>query len=148
MRAILIVLIATVTLGLAGAAEEWHPDGTAVLSMDRPEPRDSDIQWSRYLAYALKGQPGVRLLDGTRVDVLTEEVAWETGWLQNGKWQLAVTQAILHRVSTGKRGGVLLLVGKNSGEDIQTIMYLRCLAVCRDVDLELQLVDVRRGGTP
>jgi len=61
----------------------------------------------------LKGEREFVLPDKTRVDCLTDEVAWEYDF--GPKWYEAITQAMWYSMWTARRAGVVLILDK--GED-------------------------------
>lgn len=94
--------------------------------------------WSKALAKRLHGQAEYRTPDGSRVDVLTDETAWEVEWA--AKWKEAPGQALLYGMATGRKPGVILLF-KDREERLE---YLRCLAVCSRAGITLRTVDTTK----
>ena len=56
----------------------------------------------------------------------------------------SIGQAVLYRCLTGKKGGVILLVGRED-EDKELKYIHRCIIACRDCNLELIFIDVHTG---
>ncbi len=104
-----------------------------------PDTEDwNELQWSKFIAEKLGGEVEHRLPDGARVDILTDEVAWEVDWCTKSKagkhWE-APAQAIFGAVSTGSMPGVILLY---DGSETAKRAYLRCLVVCSRTDVKLR----------
>ena len=67
-----------------------------------------EVHWSKYLADTMKGEAEARMVDQSRVDILTDDIAWEVEWID--KWQEGIGQAIQYHVCTGRDPGLLILV--------------------------------------
>lgn len=83
------------------------------LVLPRPTPDDNEVTWSAYLAETVQGEAEYKLPTGKRVDVLTDEVAWEVEWTH--KWEESIGQALYYAITTDRIPGVWLL--KESGDD-------------------------------
>lgn len=70
------------------------------------------------------GRIEVRLDDGTRVDCLTSEYAVEVEFAQ--KWAESIGQSLYYAERTGKKPGVLLIMGK---DDQRYLTRLETVAV-------------------
>lgn len=93
-------------------------------------PRESDVARE----VAKKMWPGSqvehRLPDGSRVDILTSDHAWEVEWAD--KWQEAIGQAVFYALATNRSPGIVLLLrGRHQTH------WLRCLLVCRRLGIDL-----------
>lgn len=97
----------------------------------QPKAEWHELQWSRYLAHRVGGETEFRLPDGSRVDILTDEFAWEVEW--SDKWPESIGQATYYALATGRKPGVWLLLRGDYDED-----YLRCLMVCRHLGIGLR----------
>lgn len=86
-----------------------------------PAPAANEVAWSGYLAGTVGGEAEHRLPNGDRVDILTDEVAWEVEWCS--KQDQSFGQAIRYAVATQRDPGVWLLYRKGDDEH-----YLRALA--------------------
>jgi len=102
-----------------------------------PEEGWNESQWSEFIAGKLNGETEHVLPDGARIDILTEDIAWEVDWCtktKSGKHWEAPAQAIFGAVSTGRKPGVILLY---DGSDTAKRAYLRCLVVCAKTNVKL-----------
>lgn len=121
--------IPTPAASVAASAHESQP-------IPRPLPSDRETVWSAYLAQQVDGEAEYRLPDASRIDILTEQIAYEVEWCD--KWEQSIGQAVFYSASTHRRPGVWLLKrGPADDED-----YLRCLAtVCnlREYGLDFTL---------
>lgn len=88
----------------------------------RPAAGSNELAWSTWLAAEMHGAPEYRLPEGSRVDILTDDVAWEVEWVD--KWPESIGQALFYGIATDRTPGVVLLLRGNSDED-----YLQCLMV-------------------
>jgi hypothetical protein len=89
---------------------------------DIPTAGDRETVWSEYLAGVVAGEAEYRLPNGSRVDILTDDVAWEVEW--SDKWEESIGQSLFYGIATDRRPGVWLLLRGEFDED-----YLQCLAV-------------------
>ena len=103
--------------------------------VDQSKWRETD--WSRHLAKQMRGIPEYVLPDGSRVDILTDDTAWEVEW--SYKWPEAIGQAVFYGLATDRAPGVSLLVTPGQDEN-----YLQCLMVCRHLDIKLQVTKVKK----
>lgn len=78
---------------------------------------DSKVE-TYYVDKHCHGQKEVRLKDNTRVDCLTEEYAYEYDWAY--KWSEAIGQALHYARMTGKKPGIVLIIG-----DLSDLIYLK-----------------------
>lgn len=79
------------------------------------------------------------LPDGSRIDLLSDEYAYEVDWCKGLKWAEAVGQASFYAIATGKKPAIILLKeGKEGDEE-----YLRCLAVCNKLGIRLLVYQVK-----
>lgn len=124
----------TLLVGLARAGEP---------TLARPLPESNEPAWSRYIAQQMGGEAEHRTATGSRVDVLTDEVAYEVDWCMSGKVYEAVGQALYYRAATNRKGGVILLMGRKPLKQ-EIVYYERCLVACREAGLLLRVVYVNR----
>jgi len=89
-----------------------------------------EVEWSKYLAYRMQGEAEARMIDQSRVDILTDDIAWEVEWID--KWQEGIGQALQYHVCTGRDPGLLVLVrgdsasvGKEYNRILATVTNLR-----------------------
>ena len=108
----------------------------------RPKPTDKEVVWSAYLAEQMGGTAEYRLPCRCRVDILTADAAWEVEWPT--KVSQAIGQAGHYGRATGRRGGIILLLGRKPG-DREVIQYLHALEGANAHGLLLRVVDVREG---
>jgi hypothetical protein len=116
----------------------------AVLLLQPPAPEANEVAWSAYLATQVHGEAEYVLPTGARVDVLTDDVAWEVEWCH--KWPESIGQAVYYAAAADRRPGVWLLKrgpqdDENWNECLAVIQYLRG----KGVPLELRTTDVRKG---
>lgn len=97
----------------------------------QPQAEWHELKWSRLLAHRVDGVAEFRLPDGSRVDILTDEFAWEVEWVDS--WEQAIGQSSYYAIATDRKPGVWLLLRGDSDED-----YLRCLMVCRHLGIQLR----------
>lgn len=74
------------------------------------------------IAEEIDGTPEYRLPNGSRVDILTDDVAWEVE--RSESWEESIGQSLFYAISTDRKPGVYLLLIGDSDED-----YLQCLTV-------------------
>ena len=101
--------------------------------MDPPAPTEYEPAWSAYLAWKWGGEAEHRTVDGSRVDVLTDEFAWEVEWCK--KWKESVGQALFYGVVTGRKPGVVLLLRRKPSE---AVYFLRASIACREAGVTLR----------
>jgi hypothetical protein len=106
-----------------------------------PTSADRETTWSAYLAGEVNGEAEHRLPDGSRIDILTDQTAWEVEWCE--KWEESIGQALFYGIATNKTAGVWLLKKHGDDED-----YLRCLLVVESlgkqgVKIELRVTEVK-----
>lgn len=104
---------------------------TLPLAFFAPQPPEGEVAISARLAVSVGGEAEHRLPDGSRVDILTDDVAWEVEW--SDKWEESIGQSVFYGMATNRKPGVWLLLRNNYDED-----YLRCLMVCRQLGIELR----------
>jgi len=63
----------------------------------------------------LQGQTEFKNTDNTRVDILTEDVAWEVDFAH--KWYEAVGQAVHYAMLTGRKPGIILIAEDEKSEE-------------------------------
>lgn len=93
-------------------------------------------------AYSLKlerAQTEVRGEDGSRVDILDEEYAYEVEFA--GKWKESIGQA-LHYGDIFKRKGAIVLIVE-SQKDFEKYLSAKKLIRKKNLDLEVFIFDVR-----
>jgi len=99
-----------------------------------------ETQWSAHLAQQMGGEAEHRLPDGSRVDILTDETAWEVDWCRSGKWSQGIGQALFYGLATGRTPGLILL---QKDPQAERRYYLRALVVCARYGITLSVVDAR-----
>jgi len=109
----------------------------------QPATTAAEPVWSRWLAAKYQGLPEYRTVDGSRVDVLTDEYAIEVEWAK--KWPEAIGQALLYGVVTGRRPAVILLLRDKPSEDKY---FLRCATACAAAGITLWTERTLSGQVP
>lgn len=104
-----------------------------------PKPTDREIEWSRHLAELMLGYAEVRLVDGSRADIVTATHAIEVEWAKNS--MNAPGQAIHYATLTARRPGIILLLRDKPNE---SVYVSRVLSSCARADIDLALVLTRR----
>ena len=106
-----------------------------------PKPTDHEPVWSQYIArtWWMHAEPEFVAADGSRVDILSSEVAWEVEWAK--KWQESIGQAVWYSIVTSRKGGVILLLRNKPTEKVY---IARCAACCRAAGLEFQVFETRK----
>ena len=104
----------------------------ATCGADLSEREWTDVLIGEMLARGEDARKGERTPDGSYPDIETPTHAYEVEWAQ--KHFESIGQARFYARATGKKPGVILLMG--TGER-QTIYYLRCLVACGD-EIELR----------
>jgi len=109
---------------------------------DHPAPDASwhETDWSAWIARERGAKAEHKTADGSRVDVLTDGVAYEVEYAD--KWQQAVGQALFYSAATGRAPGIILLIGKRSAS-LERVYYLRCLVVCHRHGIKLETVQMK-----
>ena len=88
----------------------------APSSSDVPSSDANELEWTKYIAESKNGTHQYICPDQSRVDVLTDEYAYEVEWAN--KWKEAPTQAILYSMLTNKKPAVILLMRGNKTEKV------------------------------
>ena len=78
------------------------------------------------------------LYDGSRVDLLDQEIAWEVDWAY--KWAEGVGQASLYSQLTNQKGGVILLT-KDKRADQRYLLRARIACSSAGLILVVKTVD-------
>lgn len=93
------------------------------------EKKWGEIEWCNYLNNIFfQGRVEVRMPDGTRCDIVTDQIAWEVDWAN--KWYECLGQALHYSRLTKLQAGMLLLVKSSDQEK-----YVRaCIETLRDND--------------
>ena len=97
----------------------------------------NELEWTKYIAESKNGVHQYICPDQSRVDVLTDEYAYEVEWAN--KWKEAPTQAILYSMLTNRKPAVILLM---KGKSSDKVYYLRCLAVCGKLGIRFGIHNV------
>jgi hypothetical protein len=106
--------------------------------MDPPGPTAYEPAWSTYLAWKWGGVAEYRTVDGSRVDVLTDDMAWEVEWCK--KWKESVGQALFYGAVTNRAPGVVLLLRRKPSEKLY---FLRAVIACREANVRLMTWETR-----
>lgn len=113
--------------------------GMSAYAQLQPFLFERETEYSRRIArdFIKAGQSAVTEAiqpEGSRVDVLTDEFAYEVEWVS--KWKEAVGQSLLYGLQTNRQPGIILLLRGEAKEDEN---YLRCLSVCAKVGIRLEV---------
>lgn len=110
--------------------------------MTRPMPTDNEVTWSRWIASfgpeRFRGVAEFQSPDGSRVDILTDELAIEVEWSK--KWAESIGQALLYSITTNRRAAVLLLIRNKPTE---RLYITRAAAVCERAGIEFHIMETR-----
>lgn len=101
----------------------------------RPNVRDRETTWSKWLAYTLAARREAVTFSGARCDVLTSSHAIEVEWIS--KWPEAIGQSLLYSIEHGRRPAIVLLRRNN----LPTKYLARCRMVCFAYQIELYTLD-------
>lgn len=106
-----------------------------------PDRTANEIEWNRYFNIVLQDTQNGTLPDGSSVDILTSQTAWEVDWAD--KWKEAVGQSLFYSLSTGRAPGIWLLKRGMADDEY----YLRCLLVVmhlrsKGISVEFRVTDV------
>lgn len=122
------------------AVDHCQPLATMGNASSNVPPDDAnELEWTKYIAESKNGTHQYVCPDQSRVDVLTDEYAYEVEWAD--KWKEAPTQAILYSMLTNKKPAVILLMRGNKTEKVY---YLRCLAVCGKIGVRLEVHNIKK----
>ena len=105
----------------------------------------TEVEWSKELSETIfPGEAEYRLPDGTRIDILTEDACWEVEWCSHKVYE-SIGQALYYQASTGKQGGVILLIGKDAFKQ-ELVWYLRCLTMCTEANIKIKTFNTNERG--
>lgn len=113
-----------------------------VIEYKIPDSTSNEVTWAAYLAkvYTEDGITEYKLPAGARVDILTDEIAWEVEWCS--KWPESIGQALYYGSATNRKPGVWLLKRANDDENwnecLSVINYLRGKGV--DIEFKTEIV--------
>ena len=124
-----VILLIELVLLATGVGVFWY----VFHQPPPPRPEWKERDWSAFLAERLNGDPEWVLPDGSRIDILTEDIAWEVEW--SDKWPEAIGQSVFYAMAMDRKPGVYLLLRGNKDED-----WLRCMSVCRKLEIEFQWI--------
>lgn len=97
-----------------------------------------ETEWSQILATnEIGGETEAKLPDSTRVDILTDRIAYEVEWAS--KWKEAIGQALYYSASTNRQPGILLL---SSGSAKDKVSYLRLMTVATKYNITVLVVKI------
>lgn len=97
-------------------------------------PVKGELEYCREIAAEMTGATlEYHTPDGSRVDILTAEVAFEVDYAP--KYAEGIGQSLFYGLATNRRPGLILLIKDFESE---RRFYLRALAVCSKYDIVLQ----------
>ena len=102
-------------------------------------PRETDVV--KQIASRYNARVEVRLWDATRVDMLSDDTAWEVDW--SHKWAEGIGQALYYAAVTRKRPGLVLLV-RDMDRDRRYVY--RAQTVCAKHGIELRIEVLRKDA--
>jgi len=114
-----------------------HPVSNTLSEV--PTNNATELEWTKYIAESKNGIHQYVCPDQSRVDVLTDEYAYEVEWAN--KWKEAPAQAVLYGMLTNKKPAIILLM---KGKSSDKIYYLRCLAVCGKIGIRLETHNINK----
>jgi len=123
--AILYVVAIVLSIAIAVASVAWG----------------GEVEEVAKLAPKYGGETEVRLYDGSRVDLLTDSVAYEADW--SSKWAEGVGQALHYAELTGKRPGLILLV-KDPAKEWRSMIRAARLCGRYSIELRIEVVDLAK----
>ena len=104
----------------------------------------NEPEWSRYVArqWGLNPEEVCEYLlpEGSRVDVITNDTAWEVEWAYNH--YEAVGQALHYSIWSGRKPGIVLLMRSGIADDRA---LFRTKTICIKYDIKLRVVKVSTG---
>ena len=100
-----------------------------VSAFSQTKQRESYYQHE--FAVAIGGQTEVRLMDGTRADIVTDKYAIEVDF--GAKWAEAIGQSLSYAIHLDKKAGVLLVIKDDS--EIRFLERLMKVAVEHDIQV-------------
>lgn len=107
--------------------------------MNWPLPTDSEVVWSKFIAYLMAGVPEFRLEDQTRVDILLPTAAVEVEWCKC--WKSGIGQALHYAIHTNRQP-VLMLLTRGKPREVE---YIRsAMAACQRAGVTLLTWPTRR----
>ena len=104
--------------------------------------RGDELAECRRLAPKYNAECEVILHDGTRVDLLSDELAIEVD--KPEAWQQSIGQAVLYAIHTGRKPAVILLV-KDPATEYRHLV--RAALVCGHLGIKLYLEPVAEGNS-
>lgn len=114
----------------------------------------NEVRWSEWLCREVEKLPTdgddkrneYRLPDGSRVDILSDDVAWEVEWCRRSKVFEAIGQSIHYASATGRKPGVWLLKTNERGSDEAYLLTLNMVTYLRGHGIDVQLRVQRVGA--
>jgi len=113
------------------------------LIFQTPTPAWHELDWEKWIlreGMFEVNRRGFILPDRSEIDVESKDIAYEIDFAN--KWKEAIGQSLFYGISTGKRPGIILLMGKGN-PDLERLYYLRCLVVCGKHGITLRTVKMR-----
>ena len=109
------------------------------IALTTTGPTEADMVGKIAARYALTQSVQIEhvLWDGTRVDILTDDVAYEVDWAK--KWAEGCGQALYYGLVTERTPGLILLV---RSKDDYRFVY-RAQTVCKKYGIRLRVEEVK-----
>jgi len=93
--------------------------------------KQKESYYQHEFAVAMNGRTEVRLMDGTRADIVTDKYAIEVDF--GAKWAEAIGQSLSYAIHLDKKAGVLLVIKDDS--EIRFLERLMKVAVEHDIQV-------------
>jgi len=93
--------------------------------------KQKESYYQHEFAVAMNGHTEVRLMDGTRADIVTDKYAIEVDF--GAKWAEAIGQSLSYGIQLEKQAGVLLVIKDES--EIRFLERLMKVAVEHDIQV-------------
>ncbi len=93
----------------------------------------TEAQHAQQIAIELRGMTEVVLWDRTRVDILTDNYAYEVDWAP--KWAESIGQSLYYAELTDKKPGIILLSKRS-----EVRFIYRAQTVCAKHNIKLKVV--------
>ena len=146
MRTAVVLWASVLISGWTGNyADSPRIDELTRFVQTRPNSTWGELDWQHWLMRTQSDkfiEEDFTTVDGSKVDIMSKDTTYEIDYCLN-KWKEAVGQSLFYSIATGKKPGIILLMGKSNNAELEKIHYLRCLAVCAKFDIELIAIKMK-----